>query len=173
VQTASRTSRLAEILAADPGVDRGYRHYPKRAAPGEPLELPSAVLKWYDLHAEDSPVPDAITQLARAHLADTPLEARGLGFVLLHRCGHDFYFLIVCTWRNENELWETVFYKNGDAMAAFAPFPRDGLHKPTFCVWELVPAWHEKQAWVRFLSSTRDDSAAQVWLADSFDGPAL
>jgi len=25
-------------------------------------------------------------------------------------------------------------------------------HKPTLCVWELVPVWHEQQAWVRFLT---------------------
>ena len=42
--------------------------------------------------------------------------------VVLHRCGSDFYFLIVCTWRNENELWQTVWYKDGDRMDAFAPF---------------------------------------------------
>ena len=37
-----------------------------------------------------------------------------LGFVVLHRCGESFYFLLVCTWRNENELWETVWAKDGD-----------------------------------------------------------
>ena len=26
-----------------------------------------------------------------------------LGFVILHRCGESFYFLIVSTWRNDNE----------------------------------------------------------------------
>ena len=77
-------------------------------------------------------------------------EAKGCGFVILHRCGNDFYFLIVNTWRNNNELWETVYYKNGDAMDDFALFPREAKHKPTYCVWELVPLWHEKQAWERF-----------------------
>jgi hypothetical protein len=75
--------------------------------------------------------------------------------VVLHRCGNDFYFLIVCTWRNSNELWQTVFYKDGDGMVDFAPFPREGAHKPTLCVWELVPVIHEQQTWVRFLGSTR------------------
>lgn len=167
-----QTTHLAHLLATDSGVDPGYRHYPKRVTPGEPLETAGAVLKWYGLHADDRLVPDEVTRLARSVLTSTPLEARGLGFVLLHRCGQDFYFLIVCTWRNSNELWETVFYKNGDAMADFAPFPRDEAHKPTLCVWELVPVWHEQQAWERFLESPRDEDAAQAWLGDLFAGPA-
>ena len=43
-------------------------------------------------------------------------RSRGeLGFVILHRCGEDFYFLLISTWRNENELWETVWAKAGEA----------------------------------------------------------
>jgi hypothetical protein len=169
--TAERT-HLAELLATDPGVAPSYRHGPKRATPGEPLALPGALLKWYGLHPGDRPVPGEITRLARAKLATTPLEASGLGFVILHRCGEDFYFLIVNTWRQSNELWETVFCKDGDAMPDFAPFPRDGAHKPAYCVWELVPVWHEQQAWERFLTSPRDEAAAEAWLGDRCSGPA-
>ncbi|HTG35764.1 MAG TPA: hypothetical protein VLB76_22805 [Thermoanaerobaculia bacterium] len=165
-------THLSSILETDSGVDSGYRHAPKRLTPGEPLEPSGAVLKWYGLHPDDRPVPEEVTRLARARLLSEPLEARGLGFVILHRCGKDFYFLIVCTWRNSNELWQTVFYKDGDAMADFELFPRGGAHKPTLCVWELVPVWHEQQAWVRFLTSPRDEAAAQVWLSDRFAGPA-
>jgi hypothetical protein len=32
--------------------------------------------------------------------------------------------------------------------------------------------WHEQQAWVRFLTSSRDEAAAQEWLDDRFAGPA-
>jgi hypothetical protein len=92
--------------------------------------------------------------------------------VILHRCGAAFYFLIVCTWRNSNEMWQTVFYKDGDAMREFALFPREGEHKPTLCVWELVPVWHEQQAWERFLRSPRDTAAAAAWFADRLSGPA-
>lgn len=169
------TTYLAEILATNPGIDAAYRHYPKRVTPGAPLEglaERGSLLKWYGLHADDRPIPDEVTWLARARLTTAPLEARGLGFVLLHRCGQDFYFLIVCTWRNSNELWETVFYKDGDASPDFALFPRDGEHKPAFCVWELVPVWHEQGAWARFLESARDEGAARVWLKDLFAGPA-
>jgi hypothetical protein len=165
------TPHLAHLLETDLGVDAGYRHAPKRVTPGEPLETPGALLKWYGVHPEDRPVPEELTRRARSRAA-TASEARGLGFALLHRCGSDFYFLILCTWRNSNEMWQTVLYKDGDAMADFALFPRDGAHKPTLCVWELVPVWHEQGAWVRFLASARDEAAAQAWLGDRFAGPA-
>jgi len=167
-----QTTHLAQVLESDLGVDPGYRHYPKRVTPGEPIELPGALLKWYGLHPEDRPIPEGLTRLAHARFTKTTLEARGLGCVVLHRCGNDFYFLIVCTWRNSNELWTTVFYKDGDRMADFEIFPRDGAHKPMLCVWELVPVWHEQKAWERFLTSARDEAAAQEWLGDRYAGPA-
>lgn len=163
---------LATILKADSGIGVEYRHFSKRATPGEMIEPPGAVLKWYAVYPDDQPVPDKITQLARSYLTTNPLEARGLGFVILHRCGNDFYFLIINTWRNNNEIWETVFYKNGDAMNDFALWPRESMHKPTFCVWELAPVLHEQKAWESFLHSTRDETAARLWLSDSYAGPA-
>ncbi len=167
-----QSTHLAGVLAANSGIDVGYRHAPKQVAPGEALEQAGALLKWYAIYPEDRPIPDDVTHLARAHLETTALEARGMGFVLLHRCGKDFYYLIVCTWRNSNEIWESVFYKDGDGMRDFALFPREGAHKGMLCVWELVPAWHEQQAWVRFLNSTRDEAAAREWLRDRFAGVA-
>jgi hypothetical protein len=104
---------LSSILEGDIGINPKYRHASKRVTPGEMLETSAAVLKWYAVYPEDRPVPDEITQLAPAYLLKTPLEASGLGFILLHRCGNDFYFLIVCTWRGSNEVWETVFYNDG------------------------------------------------------------
>ncbi len=138
-----QTTQLASVLKGDLGISPGYRHITKCVTPGEALELSGVVLKWYAVYPDDRLVPDEITRLARSYLTTNPLEARGLGFVLLHRCGKNFYFLIVCTWRGSNEIWETVFYKDGDAMVDFALFPRGKAHKPTFCVWELAPVWRE------------------------------
>ena len=163
---------LADVLRTDSGVDAGYAHGPKQATPGAAFQHKGTVLKWYALHPQDRPVPGEIGELARSYLSRNKLEAKGLGFVILHRCGKDFYFLIVNTWRNNNELWETVFYKNGEAMDDFALWPRDSVHKPTFCVWELVPVWHEKESWERFLKSSRDEAAARSWLEDCYTGPA-
>jgi hypothetical protein len=169
----SHTTRTVRLLDTVRSIDEGYRHAAKRVTIGEPLDLSGVMLKWYEVYPPDGPVPEEIKRLARTYLTQTRLEdLGGLGFVLLHRCGQDFYFLIVCTWRNSNELWETVFYKDGDAMPEFALFPRDGSHKGTLCVWELVPVWHEQQAWVRFLTSSRDEAAAQLWLRDQFAGEA-
>ena len=73
--------------------------------------------------------------------------------MILHRCGESFYFLLVSTWRNDNELWETVWAKDGDDELGFQPWPIEGTHRPTFCVWELGAVWHEQQAWSRYLRS--------------------
>jgi hypothetical protein len=163
---------LGEILRNDLGVKESYRHTPKWVTPSHPIETNGALLKWYGLHAENQPVPEEIDRLAHLYLTQCSLEAKGLGFVILHRCGNDFYFLIVNTWRGNNEVWETVLYKDGDAMIDFAVFPREGRHKPTFCVWELAPVWHEKDSWERFLKSSRDQAAARSWLNDRYAGAA-
>jgi hypothetical protein len=165
-------NQLASILKNDVGINDRYQHAPKLVTPGELIETNGALFKWYKLHPEDRPIPAEIDALARRYLGKTPLEARGFGFVILHLCGNDFYFLIVSTWRGNNEVWETVFYKDGPAMADFALWPRDGMHKPTFCVWELAPVWHETKSWERFLLSERDEVAADTWLRDVYAGSA-
>ena len=65
-----------------------------------------------------------------------------------------------------------MFYKDGEAMADFALFPREQPHKPTFCVWELAAVWHEKGTWERFLTSERDETAATIWQRDVYAGSA-
>jgi hypothetical protein len=168
--STSTPPQLAHLLATDLGVTAAYQHYPKHVTPGDVLATRAALLKWYGIHRSDAPIPDEITALARETLT-TSLTAGGLGWVILHRCGADFYFLIACTWRENNEVWETVYTKHA-AAPTFAIHPRDADHKPTFCVWELAPVWHEQQAWCRFLTSPRDEPAATRWLTDLYTGPA-
>jgi len=74
------------------------------------------------------------------------------------------------TWRNDNELWETVWAKKGDEQPAFGPWPVEGTHRPTFCVWELGAVWHEQQTWSEYLRSERDEAAKQAYLQDSYAG---
>ncbi|MGI9086533.1 MAG: hypothetical protein ACR2HH_02140 [Chthoniobacterales bacterium] len=169
---ASVPRSLGEVLANDPGVNQSYRHRPKLVTPGEAIEANGAILKWYRLGTEELPVSDEIEGMARDFLAGTTLGAKGFGFVILHRCGQDFYFLIVNTWRGNNEVWESVYYKDGDVMTQFALWPREETHKPSFCVWELAVVWHEAKAWERFLASARDEAAAQAWLHDLYQGSA-
>ena len=155
-------------------VHAGYRHLTKEVAPGAPIELGGSVLKWYDISPADEPVPGPIRALARGSLRGAvdsgPIVLDDdLGFVILHRCGADFYFLLVSTWRNDNELWETVWAKDGDA-SGFHPWPLEGTHRPTFCVWELGAVCHEQQAWSRFLRSERGLQDREAYLHDLYAG---
>jgi hypothetical protein len=155
-------------------VREGYRHVPKGVHPAPPVEAGGAVLKWYDIAEGERPVARAVKGLARSAVDAVAAEqslAGELGFVILHRCGESFYFLIVSTWRNENEAWTTVLAKAGDEEPAFRPWPLDGAgHHPAFCVWELRAVCHESGAWSRFLRSGRDASAKKEYLADTYTG---
>ena len=156
-------------------VTPSYRHEDKVASAEPSLALGTSVLKWYDIAPDEAPVPLAIRALARRCLRDAWREAaRGelgsLGFVLLHRCGEDFYVLLVCTWRNENELWETAWAKDGSTDVLFRPWDAGGPHRPTFCVWELGAVAHEREAWTRYLQSERDEAARHAYLRDCYDG---
>ena len=150
-------------------VTADYVHRDKRATPREGLRVGGARLKWSNLAAPDAPVPAEIEQLARAHLKDTGVPD-DLGFAILHRCGQDFYFLLVSTWRNQNEVWESVYAKDGAKDPQFKPFTYQSSHRGTFCVWELGIVCHEKQAWIRFLNSPRGASDVQRYLDDRFEG---
>jgi len=156
-------------------LDTKYRHQPKEVTPRTQLDVPGAWLKWYNLAPEAQPVPDEIEQRARRFLvAQAEAKTLGfdseLGFVILHRCGEAFYFLLVSTWRGSNELWETIFYKENEAMKDFGLYTFKGAHRGTFCVWELGAVAHEKDAWVKFLESARTGSDRQKYLASSFRG---
>ena len=156
-------------------VSTEYQHVTKEIEPAPAITLRETVLKWYDIAPADEPVPSDILVLARGTLhvaAETGALALEdeLGFVILHRCGASFYFLIVCTWRNENEVWSTVLAKDGDVEHAFRPWLVEGSHRPTFCVWELGAVWHEQQAWSRFLRSDRGAADRQAYLRDTYRG---
>lgn len=151
------------------------RHDAKLARTGQSVALGDALLKWYEIAPADAPVEPSVSDLARLGLADAArlgeLRLGGtLGFVILHRCGEDFHFLLVCTWQNENELWETVWAKDGDGDPGFHPWPLEGSHRPTFCVWELGAVAHEREAWARFLRSPRDRDARLDYLRDAYEG---
>ena len=147
--------------ASNRQIDPDYRHHPKQVIPRENLALGQARLKWYDIAAPDRTVPQSIADMAISYLQAEHRSGRlgledELGFVLLHRCGEEFYFLIVCTWRGSNELWESVYYKKDNATPGFSLFPREQRHKGTYCVWEMGAVWHETKAWREYLYSPRD-----------------
>jgi len=153
------------------GVAADYRHRDKLVTPRGSIRHRKANLKWYDLAPADEPVPAEIHQLAKDFLSTSALDlGDDLGFVILHRCGHEFYFLLVSSWRGNNELWESVYAKASNAHPDFALFTFEGTHRGTFCVWEMGAVWHEQQAWKRYLRSPRDDSAREIYLNDLISG---
>ncbi len=158
-------------------VPADYRHIAKLATAGDALHAAGAVMKWYNVAPHDRPVPREVGVAARAFVdAWATQKADALdndaGFVILHRCGADFYFLLVQLWRGANECWEAVFAKQGDApFAAFDPaYPGSGALRPTFCVWELGVVAHEARAWSRYLSSARGETDVDRWQKDCFIG---
>ena len=71
-------------------VDLAYVHRDKRVAAGPLLVVEGRRLKWYDIAADDLPVPAEIHAMARDFLVRTDLSQLGeLGFAILHRCGAD------------------------------------------------------------------------------------
>jgi hypothetical protein len=168
------TAKLGLELGGVGNVTPTYRHFEKLIKPAPGIALGDGYLKWYDIARPEAGMPDDVHAMARSYLQDEATSqslspAGELGFVILHRCGEAFYFLIVCTWRNDNEVWETVYAKENEE-AGFRPFVREGPHLPTFCVWELGVVWHEQQAWSRFLVSPRNTGAKQFYLQDSYAG---
>jgi hypothetical protein len=150
-------------------VAANYVHRDKFAIPREGITAGNSQLKWSNIAPPDAPVPKEIEKLARDYLKDVRV-AGDLGFVILHRCGAAFYFLLVSTWRNENELWESVYAKQNAGQANFEPFTVETAHRGTFCVWELGIVWHEQQAWKRFLKSKRATEDVTRYLNDRFEG---
>jgi hypothetical protein len=148
-------------------VDPSYRHIRKLIVAGRPLSVPGAELKWYDLRRPEAEIGSELREQARAFVraeveTGTLKFDDELGFVILHRVG-DAYLLLVMVWRNENELWETVYFDTGEGFQRI-DFP--GVLKGTYCVWELGVVGHEQQAWIRYLFSERDERARAAYRAD-------
>jgi hypothetical protein len=155
-------------------VPDGYGYQKKQITHTEPLRLPTAWLKWYDIFPASDPVTPDQRDEARAFVSAEAASDRvdlehDLGFVILHRAG-SVLLLLLTTWRRTNEMFESVYVKRVDAAAGYAPVPQESNHKATYCVWELGAVWHERNAWVQFLSSPRDDSAKLAYVEDCFSG---
>lgn len=168
------TTELARLSAIGNITPADYRHYPKQIAPGPDLVLSDAYLKWYDVRKPDAVIGDGLRDEARefvvAQAESGQLKISGeLGFVIHHLCGESFYFLIVCTWRNANEMWETLYGRDLKDGGPFQLIPQ-GAHLEVICVWELGAVLHEQQAWIRYLYSARDEAAKLAYIEDKFSG---
>jgi hypothetical protein len=166
VETIPDLERLGNV------VPEGYTYSQKLVVPGPDLSLPNAYLKWYDIRPPEVEITQEQAAECRAFVAAEVerLEfADELGFVLLHRAG-PMLLLMINTWRNINEIWESVYVKDLARGGGYTLNEFANTHRGTFCVWELGPVWLERHAWVRFLSSKRDQEAKLAYVNDRFSG---
>lgn len=150
-------SALATIVAP------AYAHVEKTATPTGVV----GSMKWYDLREEGRDIPPAVRAEAHARVDDL-VDAGDVGFVIVHACGADVTLLLVNRWRNDNEIWETVFAQRGDD--AFEAVGDADPTRATFCVWELGIVDHERRAWADLLRGFRDDAALAAYLGSTYQG---
>jgi hypothetical protein len=154
-------------------VSSTYKHQNKSVRPGPALITPEVYLKWSLIEPESLPITPSQVEEAQAFVLEELISGRlklnnEVGFVVQHRCAK-VLILYVCTWRGDNEVWETLY------NAAVMP---DGHYKvlqrentsPTFCVWVLPAVLHEQRAWVQYLESSRDHVAQAAYLSDQLTG---
>ena len=125
--------------------------------------------KWYNLAKDPAEVSSQDIHHAKVCIENAQEHFQNiddLGFVIMHRCGEN-YLLLVCTWRSENELWESVYY-NGSGN--FEVWDRNKTHLPTYCVWEMGIVYHESQAWKKHLGTARYESHKVEYLNNFFEG---
>lgn len=144
--------------------------YPsKYAQPKGIFTVGKTKFKWYDLASDPSEVSQQDIDSARVCIENAEENFKNiddLGFVIMHRCGEN-YLLLVCTWRSENELWESVYY---DGSGKFEIWDRNKTHLPTYCVWEMGIVYHESQSWKKYLGSGREEKDKEEYLNDFFEG---
>lgn len=168
------TDTVSHRLSAIGNVPTEYRHYPKQVLPGTELALADSHLKWYQVREADARISDELDARAREFVRTETESGRldlagELGFVIHHLCGESFYFVIVCTWRNCNEMWETVYTMDTKTDTTYTEVDQQ-RRLEVICVWELGAVLHEQQAWIRYLYSDRDEQAKLAYIGDSFTG---
>jgi hypothetical protein len=168
------TLTIDNLAAVGNVVDEDYHHVTKVIVPGPALVLPDAYLKWYDLHRPDQQIRPAVDAEAREFLRVETAAGRlpisgDLGFVIDHLSGEHIYLLLVFTWRGNNEMWESAYYKDVRDGEPFRLAPQ-GTHRGAICVWEFGAVAHEHLAWTRYLQSNRDVLAKRAYAESQYAG---
>ncbi len=144
--------------------------YPsKYAQPKEIFTVGKTKFKWYDLASDPAAISSQDITDAKVCIenAEENFQKKDdTGFVIMHRCG-EHYLLLVCTWRSENELWESVYYNGSDK---FEIWDRNKTHLPTYCVWEMGIVYYESRSWKKYLGSGREEQDKEKYLNDFFEG---
>ena len=168
------TPALDDLAELGNVVDPDYRHVVKRITPQTALVLPDAYLKWYDLSRADQSINAESDAEAREFLGAETTAGRlpisgDLGFVIHHLSGEHILLLLVFTWRSNNEMWETTYFKDMREDGPFRLAPQD-THRGMMCVWEFGAVAHEHEAWTRFLRSERDEAAKWTYVQSQLSG---
>jgi hypothetical protein len=148
-----------------------YAHVPKHMRPARPLVAPGIYQKWYLVHPPERPFPDAEVAQAQSFLLGEVEAGRlalrnEVGFTVQHRCAQvDIFY--VCSWRENNELWETIYVRPHGGMFQLAP--RESK-TGTYCVWVIPAVTHEQGAWLAYLRSKRDADARRAYCLDQASG---
>lgn len=162
MKTALKLSQMFSQVSSD------YQHYPKMIRPGPALVTSDVYLKWHFIYPESLPISEEQISEAqiflREEMSGGRLELKDeVGFVAQHRTAA-FLILYVCTWRGNNEVWETLYHKPIPG-GGYGVFQRQDT-SPTFCVWVMAAVTHEQKAWTRYLRSERDEGAREAYLQD-------
>jgi hypothetical protein len=150
-----------------------YQHQNKSVRPGPALVTNDVYLKWSLIEPESLPIMPSQVNEAQAFLLEELSSGRlklhnEIGFVVQHRCAK-VLILYVCTWRGDNEVWETLYHTPIQPEARYKVTERENT-SPTFCVWVLPAVLHEQRAWVKYLESSRDHLAQEAYLGDQLTG---
>ena len=154
-------------------VSSTYQHQTKSVRPGPALVTDDVYLKWSLIEPESLPITPSQVDEAQAFLLEELSSGRlklhnEIGFVVQHRCTK-VLILYVCTWRGDNEVWETLYHAVVSSEARYNVTERENT-SPTFCVWVLPAVLHEQYAWVKYLKSARDHLAQEAYLNDQLTG---
>jgi hypothetical protein len=154
-------------------VSSTYQHQPKFVRPGPALVTNDVYLKWALIEPESLPITPTQVNEAQTFLLEELSAGRlkltnEVGFVVQHRCAK-VLILYVCTWRGDNEVWETLYHTVLEPEAHYKVTTRENT-SPTFCVWVLPAVLHEQRAWVKYLESSRDHLAQEAYLSDQLTG---
>jgi hypothetical protein len=97
--------------------------------PAKPLMGSNVFRKWYLVYPHERPFAGTdVKEAGRLELRDE------IGFTVQHRCA-SVNILYVCSWRENNELWETLYSSPADETFQLVSW----LSKTgTYCVWVIV-----------------------------------
>lgn len=155
-------------------IPEAYTYYKKKIEPGSQLKLSTASFKWYNLYPYDSIITSGQVSESKEFIENEVKSGKlkfenELGFVILHRAGNNL-LLLITSWRNTNEIWETIYFKEAVKEEVYKPMKFKTDHKGTYCVWELGIVWHERNAWVKFINSKRNNESKLNYMSDLFSG---